>query len=155
MDASNKLTLFISKKEVDCGVYLKWFNENGSWSYCKFTPFYKETLKIRSLRELNNDFFNIEKSVSRVSQTGKMTKKSLTLRTYRMDKNESHVFAQIYSSPKVYYYNNLEQQPFSLNNWREVVVTNSSVEVENTKENLKEYDVKIELPQFYSQGYAG
>lgn len=155
VDASNKLTLFVTKMAVDCGVYLKWFNENGAWSFWKFSPIYKESINTKSLDEINSDFNNIEDSVSRVTQTGKEATKTLALQSGRMNERERLVVSQIFSSPKVFYYNQLELQPFQKVDWKEIKTPSTNQELNNTKKTLTEYDIKIELPEQYTQTYAG
>ena len=155
VDIDNKLTLFVTKKPVECGVYLKWFNKNGTWSYWKCSPIFKESINARDLEEFNNDYSNIETTKNRVSQTGKEAVKTLQLKTDRMTERERFVVAQIFDSPKVFYYNNLELQPFNLVDWKEVKVSSSNQEIRNTKKVVTEYNLKIELPQEYTQTYAG
>jgi hypothetical protein len=155
VDASNILTLFVTKKEVDCGVYLKWFNQNGTWNYWKFNEIFKESIKTKSLDEINSDYNNIENSVSRVTQTGKTAQKFLSLISGTLTEEDRLIVEQIFTSPKVFYYNNSQLQPFRKVDWKEIKVTNSSKELRNTKNYNHEYNVDIELPELYTQTYAG
>lgn len=155
VDASNILTLFVTKKEVECGVYLKWLNQNSGWSYWKFNEIFKESIKTKSLDEINSDYNNIENSVSRVTQTGKTAQKFLALLSGKLTENERLIVEQIFTSPKIFYYKNSELQPFRKVDWKEIKVTNSSKELRNTKNFNHEYNVDIELPELYTQTYAG
>ena len=149
------LTAFIKKVAVSCGVLLKWFNQNGAWSYWRFSPVYKDEIKTKSYKSLNNDFKNIESANNRVSQTGKTAERYLNLTTDYMSENERFIVAQIFSSPKVFYYNNSELQPFELLDWIEIDTGEVSEEIKNTIDILDEFEVKIELPNLYTQTYAG
>lgn len=154
VDVSNKLTLFVNKKEVECGVYLKWFNQNGSWSYWKFHPTYSESVKTKELEEINSDFYNNNEIVSRLQQMGKEATKTLTLLSGELDIYEVEVVSQIFTSPKVFYYNNQELQPFQLTDWKGVKINSSNQELRNTKQKLTQYKINIELPEMYTQTYA-
>ena len=149
------ITVFVKKVAVACGAYLKWFNQNGAWSYWRCSPIYQEDIKTKHFKELNNDFKNIENSNARVTQTGKTAENFLNLKTNQMTEQERFVVAQIFASPKVFYYNNIALQPFELLDWIECSLGSVTKEVDNTKKIITEYEIKIELPKIYTQAYAG
>ena len=155
VDVDNALTLFVTKVAVDCGVYLKWFNQNGAWSYWRFSGIYKDSINSKALDELNSDFENIEDTVGRVTQTGKTSNVIRSIQSNRLNDRERLVVSQLFSSPKIFFYNNLELQPFSLLDWKEIDIKSSNQEILNTKLMLHEYDIKIDLPELYTQSYAG
>ena len=147
--------VFIKKVAVSCGVLLKWFNQNGAWSYWRFSPVFQEDVKTKSYKALNSDFKNIEASTNRVTQTGKTANNYLNIKTGYLTEHERFVIAQIFTSPKVLYFNQLELQPFELLDWVEIDTGKISQEVNNTKNIISEYNLKIELPELYTQNYAG
>lgn len=155
VDVSNALTLFVNKAAVDCGVYLKWFNQNGAWSYWRFSSIYKENVNTKLNDELNSDFNNIENTIGRVEQTGMEAFLTRSVKTGNMTDHERFVVSQIFTSPKVFLYNNQELQPFSVDNWKKIKVKASNQELLNTKKVLTEFDVKLEFPEQYTQTYAG
>jgi len=148
-------TVFVKKIGVSCGVLLKWFNQNGAWSYWRFSPVFQEDIKTKSYKPLNSDFKNIEDSTNRVAQTGKTAENYLNIKTGYLTEHERFVVAQIFTSPKVFYYNELELQPFELLDWVEIDTGKISQEINNTKNIITEYNIKIELPELYTQAYAG
>ena len=147
--------LFINKKSVKKGVYLKFFNQNGGWSYWRFEQVYRAGLQTKSLTELNNDNNNLEQATNRVSQTGKDAMLRYFLNTGVFNMQERLVLSQLFSSPKVYLYNNMALQPFSISDFIEVSIPDSTKELYNTKYCSNAYDVEIELPQLYTQSYGG
>ena len=148
-------TVFIKKVAVSCGVLLKWFNQNGAWSYWRFSPVYQDEIKTKSFKGLNNDFKNIENANNRVGQTGKTAEQYLNLTTDYMSEHERFVVAQIFTSPKVFYYNEAELQPFELLDWIEIDTGEVTQVIKNTVDMLDEFELKIKLPEFYTQSYAG
>ena len=149
------ITVFVKKVSVACGEYLKWFNQNGGWSYWRCSPIYQEDIKTKSFKELNNDFKNIEAANTRVTQTGKTAENFLNLKTNQMSEQERFVVSQIFASPKVFYYNNRELQPFELLDWIECDLGSVSKQIDNTKTIIDEYEITIELPELFTQTYAG
>lgn len=155
VDNDNKLTLFVTKMQVDCGVYLKWFNQNGAWSYWKFSPIYTESQSNKANKPINSDFLNIEDTIGRVTQTGKKSNNTRNIQSGPMNERERFVVSQVFASPKIFLYNNLELQPFSKVDWKEIDIKASNQELVNTKKVLTEYKIKINLPELYTQTYAG
>ena len=147
-------TVFIKKVAVSCGVLLKWFNQNGSWSYWRFSPVYQEEIKTKSSKGLNSDFRNVESANNRIAQTGKTAENILNINTGYLTEHERFVVAQLFTSPKVFYYNEAELQPFESLDWIEIDTGKISKEINNTKNIITEYDIKIELPELYTQTYG-
>lgn len=154
VDANNIVRLFVDKKPVRCGKYLKWFNQSGSWSYWLFSPIHKETVNASSLGEINRDYENIEDTFNRVTQIGKSAIKELTLSTGYMTNDENKVISELYTSPKVYLYNNEELQPFEKVDFKEVSVVDGYTALESPKEHILQKQVTIRLPELYTQTYA-
>ncbi|WP_281754697.1 hypothetical protein [Neptunitalea chrysea] len=148
-------TLFVTKKEVNCGVYLKWLNASGGWSYWRFKPYYEETLKTKTLNTINNDFYNLEEAQSGTFSTGKEAEVSLKISSGFLSEEEKRVVATLFSSPKVYYYHNNPEQAFSLTDWKEVEIAQGSYMVNNTRLRKTEFRPVITMPMQYTQTYAG
>jgi len=145
----------VNKKPVRCGVYLKFFNEEGAWSYWLFEGLYTGKISHRTIGTVNRDYSNIDKTMAREIITGKTAGIELSLNTGIIDVREQKVLEQIYSSAKCYMYSKLELQPFKPTDFKAVQVKDGSNDIINTKMNMKRFEVNIELPQKYTQTYAG
>lgn len=154
VDNSNIIRLFVTKKPVSCGKYLKWFNQSGAWSYWLFSPIHKEGVNPKSLGEINRDFKNIEDTFNRVTQIGKTAFKEFSLDTGYMTDFEKKIVSEVYTSPKVYLYNNQELQPFAKVDFKEVEVTNGYTDLISEKQHISQKQVNIKLPELYTQTYA-
>lgn len=154
IDANNKILLPIKKAAVDCGIYLKWFNQQGSWSYWRFDKYYRENVGSKKLDELNSDFNNIGESRSPTISTGKETARELSLDTGLMDLNERILVDGIFQSPKVYIYSNEQLQPFNKYDWKDVDIANGSQTVFYSKNHLHGFKITVNLPKQYNQTYA-
>lgn len=148
------LKCYVDKKPVDCGPYLKWFNQSGGWSYWLFDPIYQVRLGHKTTLTLNNDTTNLAQTSSRIIVAGKESQKEYTIDTGWMDDIRRLQLEQIFSSPKVYLYSNRELQPFQLNDWKEVDVKSGTATIENSKRSISRYQINIKLPNQYSQNYA-
>jgi hypothetical protein len=47
-----KANINIKRMESNCGIYLKWFNANGGYSYWLFDKFYSDTTSTKPLMKL-------------------------------------------------------------------------------------------------------
>lgn len=154
VDTTTTLTLFIHKREADCGVYLKWFNRSGGWSYWRFQKYYEERVKTKELEVLANDFYNLNESQSGTVSMGKENAVELAVSTGFMTEQERRVVAELFTSPKVYYYHNDALQPFSLTDFKEVTVTAGTYTVTDTRLRKSEFRPVIEMPLQYTQTYG-
>lgn len=154
IDPTNKILMPIKKVAVDCGIYLKWFNQESGWSYWRFEKLYNENVSSKKLDELNSDFYNLEDSQSPTISTGKETQRELDLDTGLMDANERILLDGIFQAPKVYIYSNEQLQPFSTVDWKEVDIKDGSQTVLSTKKAFHRFNIKVSLPKQYNQVYA-
>lgn len=142
-------------KHAECEApYLKWFNSRGGWSYFRFSKVYQEGLSASNNDFLNNDFDNIETTVSNFQATGKTASNSLALDSDILQANEIDNFVDIFTSPKVFYYATGQNQPMTLYSFKEVSLNSSAIELRNSKFDTHRYDVTIELPSYNTQTYV-
>ncbi|TYP71492.1 hypothetical protein [Aquimarina intermedia] len=152
---SEKANIIIDKKPVDCGTYLKWFNASGAWSYWKFSPVYSKKVNTKILDEINNDFSNVDKTVSPTIVTGIQTKPEMSLNSGYLNVDEQRLVSDLFTSPKVFIYTNEIHQKFFEEDFKEVQVKPGSREVFNSKLETREFQVDIMLAEQYRQTYAG
>ena len=139
-------------KECDAP-YFKWFNSRGGWSYFRFSRIYQDLISHKNNDFLNSDFKNIEKTVGNFKTTGKEAGESIRLKSDTLQENEIPNFTDIYTSPKVYFYATLANQPMTAYSFKEVSINNGSVQLKNTKRSTNNFDVTVDMPNFYTQTY--
>lgn len=145
------VTLFLKKKESECGVYLKWFNQNGSWSYWRFSPIFENRMKTKTIEEINTNFKNLENSNGNFAILGKEAELEQRLKSGYIDRNELKVLNQILTSPRVFLYANNELEPFQPNDFKIIDVNDGTDAIENNKNQFDEYDITIKLPKIQTQ----
>lgn len=141
-------------KHAECEApYLKWFNSRGGWSYFRFSRIYQDAISHKNNDFLNSDFKNIENTVGNFKTTGKEAGQSLKLKSDTLQENEIPNFTDIYTSPKVYFYAILANQPMDAYSFKEVSIPNGNVQLKNTKVSTNNFDVTVDMPNFYTQTY--
>lgn len=146
---SNELDYFINleKESESCtGHYIKWVNDLGGWNYWLFY-FGNRNRKTRDLGELNNDFNNLDDTISPTVQLGKTSNDTLQVTSEVVSYDQSILLKTIIDSPKIYLFTG---QPFAkanFNDWLEVSLNNSDVRVENARQKENKYNFTFDLPQ--------
>jgi len=139
-------------KHKECEApYLKWFNNSGSWSYFRFSKIYQKQTSHKNLDFVNNDFANLQKSKGNFKTMGKEANSNLILKTDNLNPLEQENFLDIYTSPKVFLYNTLPNQPMTEYSFKEVSISNGSEIVFNNKKDIRQFNVNVELPNVYTQ----
>ena len=83
------------------GVYLKWFNEKGAWSYWLFNNIHKDKISSRVIDVYNTDFDSIEQTYFPSLITGKEAENTLDLIYNALDDNEYNQVKSVITSPRV------------------------------------------------------
>jgi hypothetical protein len=104
-----KCNLRVNRVESKCGVYLKWFNSNGGYSYWLFDKFFKETTTTKDLDDLNGKWDNLQNVTSTSESMGKTALQKLELST-KFREEEKEYLLDLLRSPKVEMY--IENVPF-------------------------------------------
>ncbi|KQC33396.1 hypothetical protein AAU57_08775 [Nonlabens sp. YIK11] len=143
-DGQSKTNLNLLKIEPKCGVYLKWFNNQGGFNYWLFDEFYKSSIDTSTLSTIGRNTFNNvgEGIIAPTRLIGKQGSKQLNLKT-RVDSKEQRVIESLYTSPLVQMYSATE--PFQSGQWIDVT-TKSKLET-NNKPMKNKISVTIELPE--------
>ncbi len=147
--------LYIDEFVKNCkGLYLKWLNIQGGYSYWLFSPNFKTDRKVKTLGEIQNhwrvrglgDTNNID-----IGKTGQDTI-SVYTKTYTKYMNE---IISVLESPEVYLYTddatNCEKFTDNLCGWVRVSVSDGRYQIQNSKYNLQPLSLKIQLPQRFVQ----
>lgn len=147
-------TIVIKKEESDCGLYLKFFNQSGSWSYWRFHREHIETIQTSSLDRLNSDFSNLEDLVSRNYAIGKESQRMFSVSTGKVYDYQRLLLANLFASPKIYLYTANRLQPFTIADWNTVDIRDTSNQIKDTRKVKSEFIFSIQLAKDYTQTYG-
>ncbi|MBP0904840.1 hypothetical protein ACFSKN_04765 [Mariniflexile gromovii] len=159
-DTVNKLTIYnngafktnliLKKVPSKCGVYLKWFNNDGGYNFYLFDEYYKETIKSKSIGEVTrNEFKNVNETPNSFSYSiGKEVTKDLRLKA-NVSNDEIFYIKDMLASPSIQLYTS--QTPFVTGQW--ITVNVEGTIDEKTKKNINEVIINIELPIQYTMTY--
>jgi len=139
-------------KHKECqSSYLKWFNSSGAWSYFRFSKIYQINKSHRNLDFVSNDFANLQKSRGNFKTMGKEAEAIMVLRAENLQPFEQDSFLDIYTSPKVFLYTTLPNQPMTDFSFKEVSINNGTEQFVNTKNEVRSFVVNVALPNQYTQ----
>lgn len=140
-----KANINIKKIESTCGVYLKWFNHYGSYSYWLFDNIYKENFRTKDLADIQGKWDNLQSLYSTSESLGKTASSVLQLNT-TFNNDEKDYLTDITKSPKVEMF--IHQVPFMQQtdfDFIGVKVADESFNYEN-KTTLNKLRINMELP---------
>jgi hypothetical protein len=133
------------KEENNCGTYLKFRNSLGGWNYWLFPKGHRNR-NAKDIGELENDYENIEDTVSPTVQIGRRTSDSVTLTTDILNENDMVLMEELIESPKIYMFTGT---PFSQNeysDWIEVSLKTTDFRIQNARTNLNRFNFQFDLP---------
>lgn len=138
-----KTNISLKKKKVSSGVYLRWFNGSGGFSYFLFDRFYSSGLKSKeSGRVYNNEFKNINEATGSYKSTGKEASGSLSLKA-SYDFEEYGVLKSLLTSPLIQMYTS--DKAFVEGRFIDVFVEGSISF--NNKKAKNEFNILVDLPE--------
>lgn len=141
--------LNLEKEEGCFGVYLKWLNYSGGYSYWLFN----NNANRRGYRErgyLNNDFDNLGTTTSQEISLGIDSKDTLTLYDNNLNQNQKNLIATILDSPKVYLFTGTPFSQNNFNDWIEIKNKTRRYELKQVKRDLFNISLSFELPNNYN-----
>lgn len=124
--------------------YIKWINRYGGWNYWLFDRG-KKTITPKGLGEINNDFNNVEDTISQTVNIGVTSKKSISLND-DVSEIDMMMLVDLFESPKVYLFTGEPNTISSFNNWQEVNVKDKAVKIQDVKYNFINIQLEIDLP---------
>ena len=143
--------IYIEKEDVCSGVYVKWFNQYGGYSYWLFPNFAKYTQSMRNIAELDQDTENLSDTNSQVTQIGIEAGEKLTVNSDKLRPEQFNLLKSILTSPKIYLFTG---EPFSQSDatdWMEVKLSTTSQTTRNYKGQPLDITLDLELPDLYTQ----
>lgn len=150
-DSDKDPFIHIEKMPYSCGVYLKWLNAQGGYSYWLFEDTYSIDRATKSLGELDRDNANLGDTFARTTQIGKESADTLKVVAELLTENESRIVQGILDSPKIYLFTGKPYAQSSYRHWVEVTLKTTSARIKNPREPLTNFAFDIELPVRYAQ----
>lgn len=149
-DGDIHFTLFLNKREAECGHVLKWLNPQGGWSYWRFLSLYRDDVKTSTKDHIKRDYGNLNFTDSNISITGKNANIEWQLQSGNLDQHEKAVLQSMVMSPKVYLYSNELYQPYELYDFVEVELKDTTYSNTN-KMKIGQFNPVILMPSTYTQ----
>ena len=158
LGANDPLSLQVKLNDVCDGVYLKWFNEQGAWSYWLFDSIYTDDINSKVLDIYNTDFSSIETTYHPSLITGKEAQNTLNLSYTGLDNNEFEQVKSIITSPRVELFIGNKDDDYSslpvnggddyTNAWTTVRVLDGTITKSNKVDGLNDIAISIDKKQY-------
>lgn len=139
-------TMTIELKNICDGVYLKWFNREGSWSYWLFEKVYQENLKTKIQDKYSIDYENLEDTTATNLIRGKDTDKNRSLKQTLLTQAQRLQVESVLTSTRVELYTGIQNG--GLGTWQTVIVSQGKFDLQNTKNNSSLIEFKIEINDY-------
>lgn len=143
----NSFTLKLKKTEERCGVYLKWLNPMGGWSYWLFDPVYSMERSVVQTEPLENDFHDLRETVSPYISTGYESSELLNIAARNINSEEKYLLDTLAESPKIYLFKGERNQPFSRTDWLEVSLKAATYKTQQNKRDVYNYSFGLQFPK--------
>jgi hypothetical protein len=134
------------------GVYLKWINEYGTWSYWLFSKINKTEMTTSTQGFYNVDYLDITQTRTVELSTGKKAQDVISLNAQTLTENEINQVKSIFVSPRVELYNGVYGQTNDIPDfnklWQTVQVADGSVLIKQTKRGLVNVDFQIKKNRY-------
>lgn len=134
------------KMTESCGVYLKWYNNKGGYSYWLFSEFHAETLNTKGLGMINNDFEELGNTVSPSVSLGREGREGMNLMYENLNADDYNYLKSLFLSQKIYLFTGEPFAKNSFNDWLEIGLSNVSAPPRDFKGRVPRIDFKINLP---------
>lgn len=147
---SFKANIKIKRNDSKCGVYLKWFNANGGWSYWLFDEIFTDNLNVKTIDEVNGSYDNPQNITSTSNITGKLGNRNYKITT-RFSEIEKEYLTSLLLSPRVEMY--VHHTPFNQTDTAKFIgvkVNDGSSTFNNKYSNYK-FETTITLPDLFTQ----
>jgi hypothetical protein len=143
--------IMLEKVPYTCGVYLKWLNKYGGYSYWLFEDTYTIDRSTRPLGELDRSNANLGDTFTRAIQTGRESQDTIKVIAELLTDDERRIVEGILESPKIYLFTGQPYSRSSYRDWIEVSLKTGGSRIKNAKQPLTNFTFDLELPQRYTQ----
>jgi len=127
------------------GFYIKWINSLGGYSYWLFEN-WESNQQTKDLGEINNDYNNLEDTLSETIQIGKTSQNRVNVTTDTINEQEQLLLSDLFDSPKIYWFIGTPNEVNNYNDWTEISLVTSSISLQKTKRDLNNITLTFELP---------
>lgn len=148
---ANDKYIMLEKMGYKSGVYLKWLNKYGGYSYWLFEDTYSVDRSTKHLGEIDRDNANLTEANTRTNQIGKESQDTIKIIAELLTEDERRIVEGILDSPKIYLFTGQPYSRSSLKDWTEVTLKTTNARLKNAKQPLTNFTFDIELPVRYTQ----
>lgn len=141
----------LEKQESSCGIYLKFLNNYGRWNYWLFSKHHNRNRRTQYFDEIDNDFNNLESTISPTIQIGKASQDSIKCIAERIYEHEKELLESIIDSPKILMFTGERFSRTSPNDWIEVKLRTSDFMITEPKTKQFNFLIDIQLPNRNTQ----
>ena len=148
----NDSNFIIDYESEPCeGIYIKWLNNYGGYSYWLFSNYFQKNNDYKSIGELKTDFLNIENTFARTTQIGKRTNPSLEVIEDDITEMQLPLIESLLESPKVFIYNGKKNVTRATAlDWTEIRLDTKKATVRNFKQQNVRIGFSFDLPEKYN-----
>lgn len=126
------------------GVYLKWFNLDGSWSYWLFSEVTQTETSTSDLGYTESNGLNLNETNGTFLNLGKNGSELISLHTVSVSIEQMENIKSILTSPRIELYNGKYKDNANSQKWEVVKLNNRSLQTKNTKRNSFTVSLVIE-----------
>ncbi|MBE99325.1 hypothetical protein [Flavobacterium coralii] len=144
--SDNDKYIIINKQPITCGVYVKWLNSRGGYSYWLFEDTAKVDRSTRSMGEIENNYSNNESTMARTLNIGMDAQDRIRVTAELLSEDDTAILKDILSSPKIYMFTGEPASQNDYRNWIEVMLVTNSTVVKNHKEKLTNFVLDFRAP---------
>lgn len=139
-----KSNIVVNKVPAKCGVYLKWRNPQGGYSYYLFSEFFETETKYKVSEELaRNEFFNVGDNIRPSTRiNGKIGNKIIKIKA-KCTQEELVQLESLFVSPSVQMYT--ANEPFKDGEWLDIQIKGDLSN--KNKRHINNVSATIELPE--------
>ena len=134
----------------ECGIYLKWLNSEGAWSYFLFSKFYKVPMQTKSIGRVNDYLDTMIGAVGNQSNIGQASTQAVKVSEAFMSAELFDQVREIGSSPIIYLFTGKKGQRATSKDWLKVIVDSYTDEY-SSKKRLYAMTFLLNLPIQYAQ----
>lgn len=149
--SGNDKGILLEKVPYKSGVYLKWLNKYGGYSYWLFEDTYSIDRSTRHIGEIDRGDANLDDANTRTWQIGKQSQDKIRVIAELLTEDERCIVEGLLDSPKVYLFTGQPYSRSSLKDWTEVSLKTSSARLKNAKQPLTNFSFELELPERFTQ----
>lgn len=139
-------TIYLEKRTVNCGVYLKWKNDFGGWSYWLFEQKHQIERDTRDLGYINNDYQNLDNN-NFIKNIGKASQDRWRIGSVNVEPRYRAYVQSILDSPKIYLFLGQEFSQDETTDWLAVKMVTDSIVVTPYKDRPMDINFVLELPE--------